>query len=251
MGMIYRENQKLLKNYPEETALVRDAVIEAGKSEVQVKLASMDRVEVDALLKKVDAMASHYLNETIAVIFAEEMVNILTAVRMVKTETKNRFGGIRASGQELDLNWLVPKDIGGSLLNSAATASKGLYGGTSGAVYTWLQTFTANTSDDLVPSQKMDQYAGMIYLGFIDPVEVPKVHKVKFTLSAIPTPPQPLNFRIRKDIGTFNLPVARLEQPVIIPPKKTQLVDVVGGITGDSKIEPLALLIAKAEDLSM
>lgn len=249
MGIVYKENKNLIKEYSEGVANVTGMLIEPGKDEVQTKLAALSKKEVETIIRKLDVMASSYYNETIAMIVAEEMQNILNLIRIVKEETKSEFGGILGSGGQLDLAWLVPKDIGGTLLNPAATASKGLYGGTSAGVHTWLKTFTANTSAELVPEQTMYQYAGMIYLGFIDPVEISKVHKAKFTVSGIPTPPQPLHFRLRRDIGTETLAVARLEKPVGVPPKKTQKVELVGGITGDSKTEPLAILIAKSQDM--
>lgn len=251
MGLIFKENKTLIQNYPEQTMEISGAVLEAGKKAVQVKLAAFDKEEVEALLRKLDVMYSSYVNLAIAVTVAEEAKNILYAARIVKEETKNRFGGIHGTGAELDLVQLVPAHVGGSILNPAGTASKGLYGGTSAAVYTWLKTFTAATSDDLIPSQVMSQWAGLVYLGFIDPVEVPKVHLAKFTLSGVPTSPQTLNFRVREDLYNYKLPFARLEKPIIVGPKKTQAVDVIGGITGDTKLEPIAVLIAKSEDIAM
>jgi hypothetical protein len=182
---------------------------------------------------------------------AEEAESILTAVRMVKTETKAEFAGILGAGANLEIEWLRPKHVGGSLLNSAGTSGKGLYGGTSGGVYTWTQTFTANTSQDIIPEQTMSEEAGLIHLGAIDPVEVPKINAIRFELAGIPTPAQSCKFNIRQSLGTEDLPFVRWEKPVIIGPEKKQKVTVMPNISGDSKLELLSLLVSKAENLSL
>lgn len=251
MGLVYQANKGLIKNYNEETIKWSKALIEPGRSESEVKLASLTKAEVDAILLKLDILASEKANPAVATIVAEEAESILVAVRLVKIETKQAFGGILGSGSNLDIKWLRPKDVGGTLLNPLATGSKGLYGGTSAAVYTWLQTFTANTSDDLIPSQTMAEEAAVIHLGGIDPIEVPKLESIRFTLAGIPSPAQSLASNIRKSLGTEDVVVVRFEKPVIVGPEKTQLIDVMPMISGDSKFQLLSFLIAKASDLTL
>ena len=48
----------------------------------------------------------------------------------------------------------------------------------------------------------MAEHAGLIYLRFIDPIEVPKLEAVRYTLAGIPSPAQSLAFRIRQSFGT-------------------------------------------------
>jgi len=249
MGVVYQANKGLIKDYAEETIRYSKALIEPGRKEAEVKLAPFSEGEVDALLLKLDVLAAERMNPAVAVIVAEEAESILITARMVKTDTKAEFAGILGAGSNLEIVWLRAKDVGGPLLNPAGEANKGLYGGASGGVYTWLYTFTANTVANIVPDQIMAEHAGMIYLGFIDPIEVPKVEAVRYTLAGIPSPAQSLAFRIRQTFGVESLPVARLEKPVIVGPERKQAVDLIGGIDGDSKPEPLALLISKAESI--
>jgi hypothetical protein len=251
MGTVYQSNKGLLTSFSEETIKWPKALIEPGKDDPEVKLASLSSKEVNAILLKLDMLASDKANPAIAAMVAEEVESILVAIRLVKMETKAAFGGILGSGSNLDIKWLRPKDVGGSLLNPAGSTSKGLYGGTSAGVYTWLNSFTANTSDDLIPSQTMAEEAAVIHLGAIDPVEVPKIESIKFTLSSIPTPAQSTPFNLRKTLGTEDLPVVRFEKPVIVGPEKTQAIDVMPNITGDSKFQLLSLLIARASDLTL
>jgi hypothetical protein len=250
-GIIYQSNRGLIKDYPEETVRYEDAMIEAGKVAAEVKLAPLSSAEAKRLILKLDTLAMEKANPLIASIVAEEVQSIITLVRMVKAETKAEFMGILGSGANLDICWLRAKHVGSSLLNSAGTASKGLYGGTSGGVLSWLHTFTAGTSEDLIPSQTMAKTAGVIHLGFMDPIEVPKVEAVQFRIANIPTPAQTLNFNVRLSFGTESLPVARLEKPVLYGPEKLQQVTVFPNIDGDSKLQPISFLVAKAEDLTL
>lgn len=251
MGIVFQANKGLIRDYVEETVKFPDALIEPGKPAAEVKLAPMSSEEVKRLLLKLDMIAWEKINPAAAAMVAEEVSSIITAVRMVKVETKAEFMGMLGSGANLDITWLRPKDVGGPLLNAPGTANKGLYGGASGGVLTWLHTFTAGTSEDIIPEQVMAEEAAVVHLGVIDPIEVPKVNAIRFEIAGIPTPAQPLNFNIRSAFGTEAVPTCRFEKPVIIGPEKKQKVTVMPNISGDSKLQLLSLLVAKAESLTL
>jgi len=251
MGIVYQANKDKIKDYPEETIKWKNALIEPGKAEAEVKVAPLSKDEAEVIILKLDQLALTAQHEGIAKMVAEEVESILVAIRMVKAETKAAFAGILGSGAQLDIMWLRPKDVGGSLLNPAGVAAKGLYGGTSGGVYTWLRTFTANTSDDVIPEQTMAEEAAVIHLGAIDPIEVPKLNAIEFTLAGIPAPAQSLPFNIRTTFGSDTVPFVRFEKPIIVGPEKTQKIVVMPNISGDSKFQLLSFLIGKAEKLKI
>jgi len=251
MGLVYTANKGLIKSYVEETVKYKNALIEPGKTEAEIKLAALSSAEVERILLKLDMLAMEKMYSPVAIMVAEEADSILALIRMVKVEAKAEFAGMLGAGSNLDIAWLRPKDIGGVLLNPAATASKGLYGGASGGVYTWLNTFVANTSDDLIPEQTMAEEAGVIHLGAIDPIEVPKLNGIRFTLAGIPTPYQSLPFNLRQSLGPESLPCVRYEKPIIVGPQKKQAIDVMPNISGDSKYQLMTLLVAKAENLTL
>lgn len=251
MGLVYQQAKGLIANYAEKTEVWTKALIEPGKAEASAKCAELTSAEVERILLKLDQLALSRQNEAIAVMLAEEMESILIAARMVKTESKAAFAGILGVGSQLDVTWLRPKDVGDSLLNGAESSDLGLYGGTSGGVYTWLQTFVANTSDDIIPEQTMAEEAAVIHLGLIDPVEVPKCNAIRFTLAGIAAPAQPLPFNLRKSLGIYDLPVIRFEKPIIIGPERKQKIDIMPNISGDSKPQLLSLLFGQAQDLTI
>lgn len=231
------------------------ALIDTGKPASQITLKSLSSDEVNAIVSKLDMMFRGPEHEDVAIMVAEEMLNILATVQAVGYQTQSSFGGILATGTQLDIWPLRPKDVGGSLLNPAATATKGLYGGTSAMVYDWLTAaaLTGGTIAHIIPSQIMWQYAGMLYLGGIEKVAVPKIEGIQFTLAGSAAVPQPVVRNIKKLFGVPGGMVSftRLEKPVIIPPLKTQAVDVMPGTSGDSDFEIIALVVGQAQDKAL
>jgi hypothetical protein len=250
MGLVWNANKGVIQAYPEEPAkLVSNVVIDMGKPVAQVNLAPLSSDEAERLLRKLDVLAPSDLNPFIAKIVGENTEAIFTLVRMVKAEAKGEFLGHLGTGNALDIRWLRPKDVGGPILNSAAAGALGLYGGAGGAVFTWTQTFVANTAQTMIPAQTMTEEAGCIHLGAIDPVEVPKCDAIQFYIANIVGPAQPLPFNIREGFSSNHLPIARFEQPVIIGPERTQRVDVMPNLSGDSKLQLLTLVVARAQSL--
>jgi len=247
MGLVYKTNQHLIMHYDAGTAAVDNALITPGQDRVVVKVAEVDAEEVQSLLQKVDAIANSYINEAVAVAYAETFPVVLTAMRMVKEEAKAPFKGIIASGTELDATALIPEDVGGTVLGAGGS---GLYLYAAGTVIrTWLETFATGTAEAMIPEQTMSQYAAVVHIGAIDSVAVPKVNRIKFTLSGVPTPAQPTIFNIRGVNGTA--PFVRFQKPVLVGPLKKQKVEVDPNITGDSKFELMSVLIARADVLIM
>ena len=243
----------LIKDYPEETKVWDKALIEPGRDDPQITLAPFTAKEVETLFQKLNMLALYREHPGIAAMVAEEADSVLVACRRVKMETKQEFRGILGAGANLEITWLRAKDVGGRLTDQNGVAGKGAYGtGPGGGVYSWLNTFTAGTSVDMFPEATLIEEAGILFLGFIDPIEVPKVEAIQFTLAGIPCPPQPLAFRINKEFGgPGSLPFARLEKPVFIGPEKRFSVTVNPGISGSSKCEPLAFLITTVEKHSL
>ncbi|GAI02135.1 unnamed protein product, partial [marine sediment metagenome] len=98
----------------------------------------------------------------------------------------------------------------------------------------------------------MIEEAAIVFLGFIEPLTVPKVEAVQFTLSGIPCPPQSLKFNLNEEFGSpGKLPFCRLEKPVIIGPEKLFQVAVNPYLSGNSECMPVALIITTAEKMSL
>ena len=251
MGLIYQIAKGHIKDYAEGTKLFDYSLVNVGKPDVSVKLSPLTRKEVETLLHDLDAMANDAQYPEIARAVAAEVPAIIDAVRMVNAETKQGYGGMRAVGGELDVGWLIPEMIGNTtLLNNAATATKGIYT-TANGTRTWTKTFTAGTSASIIPSQQMVQYAACVHIGAIDTIDIPKANRIRFTLSGVNTGLQPLNFSHREKRSDSDTAFTKFKQSIIAGPLKTQAVDIFPYLTGDSKIELLTVLIAIAESLTL
>lgn len=253
MGIVFQTNRALVKDYAEETAVIRDILIEPGREQSQVKLAPMSSLECDRLLKKLDTLAMQTMDTSVATILAEEAQSILVLVRVVKTETKESFMGILGSGSNLDIGWLRAQTVGSVITRgTAAAGALGLWGGGGGAIDTWLHTVAAaGAAETIFPSQTMLEEAGLIHLGVIDPIEVPKIDAIMFTIAGIPTPAQSLNLQVRKAFGTNITPIVRFEKPVLVGPEKTQKIDTFTFAAGDTRLQLLTLVVAQAEKLKI
>jgi hypothetical protein len=138
---VYQVNKDLIRDYAEgEPREWGKALIAPGQEMVNTKLERLSAAEVDLILTKLDMLAINRQNPGISAMLAEEADSILTAVRMVKTETKEAFKGILGSGAALDICWHRAKDVGGELTDQDGVANKGAYAnGAGGSVYTWLK----------------------------------------------------------------------------------------------------------------
>jgi len=247
MGLVLEHLRDRVRSYPEKTVTLKNAVVTPGQDEVSIDVEAISEEEVKRLVTKLDVLANVRQNESIAAMVVNAWDAILTAVRWVKAKTAQEFKGIKAVGKQLDIVWLRPEDVGGSILNSASASNAYLYGGSS-AVYTWLNSFTAGSSDDMIPEQKKKEEAACVHMGLIDTITAPSpVNRIKFKVSGQTTPAQSL--ALNHTDGSA-LPFQEFELPIVVGPKQTQRVDVDAYITKDGRPELLTLLIAMAEDLT-
>lgn len=252
MALIYKLNESYAaRNYAAETAKIIDALVTPGQEDAEVTMASLTAAEVKTLLLKCDMLVSNYQNQAISVAVAEAFPVILAAVRMVKAESKQPFRGIRGMGRDLDIKMLRPEDVGGAILSPSSTigaGTTGLYGGVAGGVYTWLKTFVAGTSDDMIPSQTMKEEGACVHIGILDTVEVPKTNEIKFTLAGVAAPAQSIALNYKD--GTTKTAFSRFELPVLVGPEMTQKIDIDPYISGDAKPELVSFIIGMASDLT-
>lgn len=255
MGIVWKTNSEGMGNlvhpYPEESSgKLKDCLVNPSQAEPTFKLAGLSEDEVITILKKLDSFAPGW-SPQISLMFAEGAYAVIQAVRLAKYQSQQNFRGIFAQGGELDLRLLRPKDVGGAIMSSGGTSATGLYAGTGAAVYTWLNTLVVNTTANMIPQQTMLQWAAQVYLGFIDPIEVPPIEAIQFKLYTVSIAPQPADFKLIKTLDANEIPVVKLEKPIIIPPLGQQYLDIKPYRSGDSKIQPISVIVARAQDLTL
>jgi hypothetical protein len=242
---------------PNLTLAVTEALISPGKPSVAQAVAGMTSDAMNALIAKVDAIYQNVANQEIANMIAEEIRSIITLVRIIAqaAQGSSSFAGILASGQELDVWPLRPKDVGGVFLNGNGTATKGLYGGTSAGVYSWVQNgLVGGTAAHLIPTQTtsgQSPFGGLIIFGGIERVYSPKIRGINLILQGQPAgtvPPQPITPSYKKTFGDdSDISFFRLEKPVIITQNENFGVDIMPDDNGTTNFELIALMVGQVQ----
>ena len=97
----------------------------------------------------------------------------------------------------------------------------------------------------------MSQYAGVIHLGFIDSIDIPKMTTFVYTVTGVATPPQSLAGLKRAGSGqSYDIPLMRFEKPIMVPPLHAQQFSVLPGPAGDSRLEPISFLVGQCQDFT-
>jgi hypothetical protein len=253
MGLIYNKvmGEGIVKDYPEnDTEAITDAIVTTGKDAGSGNLASFSKDEATRLLRKVDTLIPSDLQGFISKIVGENFKSIITLARLVKEQAGGVFAGELSSGIDQDIWLLEPKDVGGVLMNSAPAGALGLYAGGGGGVFTWYTAaFVANNAATgvIIPAQAMTQYCGVIHLGLIEWLEVPKIIAYQYTMSGQAGPRQSLSW-LREAMGDNALSVARFELPIIVGPLKNSGLVLMPNITGGGKVQLLSFMVARAQD---
>lgn len=252
-GTILNQNAHYAHEYPHETLDVDYATIQTQRKSVAVEQAQFSSEEVKTLLADLDALAREKSNPEVAAMVANGFPAILTATRWAKVKGTGEYRGQRAGGRELVATWLRGVHIGdAAITNNANTAGLGMYAGTIAAVYSWLPTteWVAGTSKNIFPSQVMTEYSAIVWLGYEETEAIPKVDGYRFSIAGQNTPVLPLKFDLQRRQAERDPTVASLLEPVIFGPLQTVKADLYPNITGQSRPEPLAILISTAEKLT-
>jgi len=240
-----------------QTLQVTSALISPGKVSVNQAVAAMTGNQVNALIAKLDSIYRSDVSNPIADMIAEEIRSIIALVRIIAqaAQGSSEFAGILASGQQLDVWPLRPKDVGGVYLNGAGTGSKGLYGGASAGVFSWYQTgLVAGSASTIIPTQTtsgQSPYGGLIILGAMEKTYTPKIESISLVLQGQPSgtvPAQPCAMTSKRTFGEDNdISIFRLEKPVIITQNESFGVTIMPNISGATNFELIAVMCGQVQ----
>jgi hypothetical protein len=241
-----------------QTQSVTSALISPGKVAVNQSVAQMSGNQLAALISKIDSIYRSDVSNPIANMIAEEIRSAIIMVRITAQAAAGsaEFAGILASGQQLDVWPLRPKDVGGVYLNGAGTGAKGLYGGTSAGVFTWYQAgLVAGTVAHIIPTQTtsgQSPYGGLVIFGAVEKTYDPKIESISLVLQGQPSgtvPAQPCAMTAKRTFGEDNdLSIFRLEKPVIITYNESFGVDIMPNISGSTNFELIALMCGQVQN---
>jgi len=200
---------------------------------VQTKMASFTRDEYDALINILDKFFYKNSYPAVVSLVAENIQVIIDTIRVVKTETKQPFMGIRARGSQL------------TLVNATADLFTRVWGAT--GAKTFEKDLTSTGSTDYIGTsanpESVGEEEGYVFLGFLEEEPTPKINKVLLTKNNDPFPYITLPWEAQE----VNL--ACLPEPWILQPEVTYYVQAYAYKTGTTSMVPIAFKILQGKNV--
>lgn len=204
-------------------------------------LAEVSEEEVQEVVEKLDAQADDLLNPIVARMTALALSDIIALVRAVKDETKVEFQGMTATGNALDVQLSRPIDFTRIAGNTGQVTWN--QNRTSTGAAAWIGT-SAN-------EESLSENEGFIFLGAIDPVEVPKVGAFQFYRFGDAIGPAQATFlRDRRTFGDGSVPAFRFPKPIYMLPQATFYSQVYIEETGFDRLEPVSYHVSRRSDIT-
>ncbi len=205
-------------------ACIEEEITIAGRKE---KASALTVAEVETFVNQLEAIVHQTQSPIVKDIIARNARLILDVIRVVNVETKQGFKGMAARAGELEINYIRPRTLG-------KTTWLQTIAGTPPITVAWLSETTALEGEALV------------ILGWIDPIEVPKIDAVLYTKDGDPLPVQTLPFEAKD--AAIKTPAVEQKIPVVILPKHKIKIDLNAFATGDDKIQPIGFHIRASAD---
>ena len=210
----------------------------AGQSHA---LASLTKDESELIIEKLDTSFADETNPLLSRIVAEGIPDIIRTIQSVKEETKVEFQGLLAQGNALDINLLRPGDI--TRLNGSVTPTD------------WLESYPVRGKVDWLGTplnpEVMTQNQGMIFLGLIDSLSVPKISAFQFfRFGNAPGPPQSLGMGLREKLGDGQTPTYQFSRPIIMLPEAHYNATILVQESGDSRLQPIGFIVSRRADIA-
>ena len=175
MGAAYQT----LITYKSSPQYVKDKVFIAGKGYSALDIPIED---LQILAQEIDTMIDTEANPEVAGIIARGSPRIFDAVRLVNYHTTNGFKGAQARGFALCLNPLVVGDL---LAANSASAKTNWLTTVSSVGATQYSGSSSNTNNMLTSSLPVIAH---VILGFVNPIEVPKMDRIQLIKNGDPWP---------------------------------------------------------------
>lgn len=227
--------EEILDAYIQSAQYSKDNVVIAGKT---FGARDLDEDDYKVFREEMVILCQRIYHPAIADAVARASPRLLDAVRMVNKETGQGYKGASSRGDQLIINPMRVGDVSETTWLNTITAS--------GAA-NWIgATGAANDIDMLVSSLPVISH---VYVGFIDPVAVPKVDTVQLVKDSDAYVEEVLQFNWRTTFGDGHMPFHELKTPWVIPPGSSYYIPVRYYITGEDKLQPVGFAIKRARDV--
>lgn len=210
------------------------------------EMADLSEKEQEIFNKEWDSfVATHLAQRDFVDIFEDNKEQILEACKIAKYQLECDFGGVNCKTNEF--GW---QEIHPAILQTSSSA-------TTYSVNTWHKNYA--TSDvttiwkDWIgtssASLQLSKYATMIVIGFIDPVENPKVDAIKATIKGNEYPIWYMQNAMMPNAGNNNLHVYELPKPFVVEKEQNMYLQARIARAGDDELRPIGVYFGRGDHL--
>lgn len=191
---------------------------------------------------EVKAIVRRQTNPQIADAVARRAPYLWDAVRLTNANTKNGFKGSLSRGDQLMLNALQDRDLGRAGGMPGTSPPTGFYvAATVAGTRIW-----PPSSGSIVLTVSSLPVLAHVYIGFTDPVAVPKVSTVQLVLDSDPWAEEVVDFEWQNGQGDNRPNFYELRAPWVIRPGASYRVSARYYIAGDDKLTPVGFSVMRA-----
>jgi len=236
-----------------ENQYIGEDVVRLGRPAKDYTLAKLSNADINRLGDEMDTLVAN-LNPIIQDLYVKNALTILNAVRMVQDNSKQGFKGALASGNELDIQFLGPRQFQDP---DAAAGTRRT---------TWVRTITAAmvayrdcpyindlTSAIFVPPAipvevelTMVEEEALVLLGFVNDAATPCANGVQITMNRDVYDIQDMDFELAQPLTGTSL--WELKRPWTLPPEQSGWVHLRYFRAAPDECKPIGLWIRMARN---
>ncbi len=202
------------------------------------QLAELSQSETDIFNAEWDSfVATHFPERDFVDVFEDNKQQILDACKIAKYNLEAEFGGINAQTNEFGWSPILPNQILATTTPTYSTSTWRKNYATSDVTTMWKDWIGASGSE-----MQMSKYGCMIIIGFVDPVEVPKISAIKAKIKSTDYPIWYFDQAIRSGLHIYELP-----KPFVVEPTQSMYLRAKVARAGDDEIQPLGVMFGKGD----
>lgn len=234
-----------------ENTYIGEDTVRLGRPGKDYTLAKLSNADIKRLGDEMDVLVAN-LNPIIQDLYARNALTILNAVRMVNTETKQGFKGFLASGNELDIQFLGPRQFHDP--DGAANLAR----------LTWARTITAammvapssvayinDMASGIWPAAEfelvMAEEEALVLLGFVNDAALPCSNGYQITMNTEPYDIEDMDFEMAQPLTGTSL--WEMKRPWTLPPEQSGMVHLRYFRAAPDECKPIGVWIHMARNM--
>jgi len=190
-------------------------------------------------------VATHLAQRDFVDVYEDNKQQILDSCKIAKYQLEVSFGGINAKTNEFGWQEIHPNILLGTTSRSTPIYSENTWNkkyvssDVTGVWADWIGTSTADL--------QLSKYATMVIIGFIDPVDEPKIHAIKAKIKGSDYPIWYMQNAMMP--GKNNLHLYELPKPFVIEKEQNLYLQTKIVQAGDDALRPIGVYFTRGDQL--